>query len=79
MVAAVEARTAEPVFYIRTPRSIQERYYCDGLALAAVPSDTAEVWAAGEEARNLNGSGYAYYLSRRDGVWAVRDSSWWIG
>ena len=75
ILSAVRARTSDRVMSVSVPHGVMvsyRRHEIDGL-----PSDTAEVWTYSSRP-GLHGYGGVYYLSRRAGVWAVRDTSGWI-
>ena len=78
IVHLVNARTEEPIQRIGTPSGIVNQYYRGEIMLDAIPADTALV-KTGQPSPFRGGHGMFYSLSKRSGIWAVRDSSEWIG
>ena len=74
----VRVRTEEPLLDIGTPLAISQRCFYNEIDLDAIPTDTADV-RTGVACEGRCGHGTIYYLSKRGGRWAVRDSSSWMG
>jgi hypothetical protein len=69
ILASVRALTDKPIISVYPPRDAYNSYRRG--ETDAVPADTADV-ATGEGAGDWI---YLYHLSKRNGEWAVRDSS----